>query len=87
VERVYVGYRAANEMVLRVRTDELTVRDYRVPSNGWAGLHGTHVKLGRGVEARYWQFEIRNKEGGDFSLNVLECKPIKLARRVGGRDA
>lgn len=87
VERVYIGYRSAVDMVLRVRTNEVNVRDYRVPGNTATGLHGTHVKLGRGLEARYWQFELRNQNGGAFTLNMIECKPTKLERRVGGTDA
>lgn len=87
VERVYLGYRAAGEMILRVRTDETNVRDYLVPRTAYAGLHGNHVKLGRGLDARYWQFEVRNRNGSSFSLNMLECKPIVLKRRIGRNDA
>lgn len=87
VERVYMGYRSAGEMILRVRTDEVNVRDYLVPRTSFPGLHGNHVKLGRGLDALYWQFEVRNRNGSDFSLNMLECKPIVLKRRVGRDNA
>lgn len=87
IERAYVGYRSPVDMVLRVYTDETKQRDYRIPGNGATGLHGAHVRLGRGLEARYWQFEVRNQNGADFSLNVIEVKPTKLERRVGGADA
>jgi hypothetical protein len=87
VERVYLGYRSAAKMTLRVITDGTQVRDYEVPGNQEAGVHGARVTLGRGLEARYWQWEVRNRDGADFSLNVMDVKPIKLARRVGGRDA
>jgi hypothetical protein len=50
-------------------------------------LHGNHVRLGKGLEARYWQFEVRNQGGAYFDLNTIELKPTKLRRRVGGRDA
>lgn len=87
VERAYIGYRCASDLILRVRTNEVNIRDYRIPGNTATGMHGTHVKLGRGVEARYWQFEIRNQSGADFSIDMIEVKPIKLERRVGGSDA
>jgi hypothetical protein len=87
VERLYMGYRAEKDMLVRVYTDEVNIRDYRLVATGKAGLHGNHVRLGRGLEARYWQFEVQNIAGGDFDFNMIECRPIELARRVGKDDA
>lgn len=87
IDKCYMGYRADGNMVLRVTTDELTERDYLVRATGKSGLHGNHVDIGKGVKARYWQYEIRNKDGSDFSLDVIELKPTILRRRVGGGDA
>jgi hypothetical protein len=88
IERCYVGYRTNGSMVLRIQTDEKQQRDYMMErSEGGFSLHGNHVKIGRGVEARYWQFEIRNVQGSDFELNIMELKPTRLGRRIGGRDA
>ncbi len=87
VDRLYVGYRTDGDLVLRVFTDEVTVRDYALKSSGAVGLHGNHVRIGKGVQARYWQFEIQNTNGADFELNMIEVKPQVLRRRVGGGDA
>jgi hypothetical protein len=87
VDRIYVGYRTDGNLILRVITDEVDQRDYRLPVQGKSGLHGNHVRLGKGLEARYWQFEVRNQGGAYFDLNTIELKPTKLRRRVGGRDA
>lgn len=87
VDRMYVGYRADGDMILRVFTNENDVRDYALKATGKTGLHGNHVRIGKGVQARYWQFEIQNKDGADFDLNVMECMPTRLRRRVGGGDA
>jgi hypothetical protein len=87
IERVYVGYRALDDLILRVRLDGRGYRDYRIPGNLKSGIHGAHVRLGRGLEARYWQFEVRNQEGHAFSLDTIECKPVRLKRRIGGNDA
>ena len=87
VDRMYVGYRTDGDLVLRVFTDEVTVRDYALKASGASGLHGNHVRIGKGVQARYWQFEIRNTNGSDFELNMIEVKPQVLHRRVGGSDA
>lgn len=90
VDRVYVGCRADGPLVLRIITDEGATRDYAVaaPQPQYNNqLHGTHVRMGRGVEARYWQFELRNQNGSNFSVDMIELKPTKLRRRIGGRDA
>lgn len=87
VDRCYVGYRTDGNMVLRVITDEINTRDYLLTATGKAGLHGNHVRIGKGLAARYWQFEIRNKDGSDFTLDTIELKPTPLRRRVGGGDA
>ena len=87
VDRIYVGYRTDGQLILRVITDEFKQRDYRLAPQNEAGLHGNHVRLGKGLEARYWQFEVRNQGGAYFDLNTIELKPTKLRRRVGGRDA
>ncbi len=87
VDRCYVGYRTDGSMVLRVTTDEQKVRDYLLAATGKTGIHGNHVRIGKGLAARYWQFEIMNKDGADFELDMLELKPTPLRRRVGGGDA
>lgn len=87
VDRMYVGYRTDGDMVLRVFTDETTSRDYLLTSTGKTGMHGNHVRIGKGLAARYWQFEIQNRFGSDFEMNMIEVKPTVLRRRIGGGDA
>lgn len=84
VDRMYIGYRSDGEMVLRVFTDEIHVRDYLVKNKGLSGLHVNRVQMGKGVIARYYQFEIQNRNGSDFELDVMEVKPTVLKRRVSG---
>lgn len=87
VDRCYVGYRTNGNLVLRVYTDEINQRDYLLASSNRAGLHGNHVQIGKGLAARYWQFEVRNQQGADFNINSIELKPTHLRRRIGGGDA
>lgn len=87
VDRCYVGYRTDGDMVLRVFTDEVNVRDYIMHATGRRGLHGNHTRIGKGLGARYWQFEIQNVNGAYFEMNAIELKPTHLRRRIGGGDA
>lgn len=87
VDRAYVGYRTNGDLLVRVFTDEVNIRDYRLTGSGATGLHGNHLRIGKGLGARYWQFEVQNMNGADFNLDLIEIKPTKLPRRVGGSDA
>ena len=82
VDRVYVGYKTTGDMILRVTTEDKAVRDYRMSYLGLIGSHTNIVKFGRGLEARYWQFELRNENGADFELDAMEMKPFILKRRL-----
>lgn len=86
-DRLYVGYRTDGNLILRVITEDLVQRDYLLKATGKSGIHGNHIRVGKGVEARYWQFEIRNKDGADFELDMIEVKPTVLSRRIGGGNA
>lgn len=87
VDRSYVGYRTDGNLVIRVYTDEVDSRDYMLEATGRLGLHGNHFRIGKGLRARYWQFEVQNQNGADFTLNSIELKPTQLRRRIGGGDA
>lgn len=87
VDRAYVGYRTTGNLVIRVFTDEVHVRDYLLQTSLARGLHGNHTRIGKGLAARYWQFEVRNMHGSQFELNIIELKPTHLRRRIGGNDA
>jgi hypothetical protein len=86
IDRAYLGYRADGDMVLSVITDDQQRRDYAVHTLNLPGIHGNHVRIGKGVQARYWQFEISNVNGANFELNCLEVRPSRLGRRVGGNE-
>ena len=87
VDRVYVGLRTDGDMIFRVITEETNVRDYLLAYSGIPTLRGKRVMIGKGIMARYWQFELRNVNGSSFDLNMIELKPQVLSRRVGGADA
>lgn len=90
VDRVYIGYRGLKgyqTLILRVLTNETQQRDYGVGASINTMLHGTRTRLGLGVESRYWQFGLLNREGRDFTIDSIEVAPIPYNRRRGSKDA
>lgn len=90
VDRVYIGYRALRNhqaLILRVMTNETQQRDYGVPASINTMLHGARTRLGLGVESRYWQFGLLNRDGLDFTIDSIEVAPVPYARRRGQKDA
>jgi len=82
VERLYLGYRASTALQLSVAVDDQSARLYELPALRPADqLHGSRVKVGKGLAGRYWRFELGNTLGGDFSLDELEVVPSPRQRR------
>lgn len=81
MERAYLGLRADGQMVLKVITDE-KVEDWYALESVPSALGESHVKIGKGLKARYWRLALRNKGGSDFTLDSLRLLPLKLSRRV-----
>lgn len=79
----YVGYRADGAMDLTLITDEHHEHVYRLePRQDGDVLHPTRVKTGRGVDGRYWQWQLENRDGQDFALDSLAFDATVLKRRV-----
>jgi hypothetical protein len=81
MERAYLGLRADGQMVLKVITDE-KAEDWYTLESVPSALGESHVKIGKGLKARYWRLALRNKGGSDFTLDSLRLLPLKLSRRV-----
>ena len=80
---VYVGLSATGAMILKVVTDTGSARLYKLatPTNTTA-LQSGRFKLGRGVTSRYWQFELQNVDGSDFTLDSITLHTVVLSRRI-----
>jgi len=85
VREAYLGYRSTGALVLKVVTGEKVERWYEFV-NTEDRFVTERQKLGRGVKARYWQFELVNKDGADFELADMELLPVRLTRRLGGTE-
>lgn len=79
----YVGYRAAGALDLTMVTDEHHEYVYKLEPRRLDQIHASRVKFGRGVEGRYWQWKLANRDGADFSLDALTLDAAALSRRVG----
>ena len=85
VPRVYVGYTAENDILFKT----ITTREGKKETN-WYQLEKrtaddstlTRGSIGRGLRSVYWQFEITNVDGSDFSLDQVKLTPMYLKRRV-----
>jgi len=85
VREAYLGYRSSGALILKTVTGEKVERWYEF-INTEGRFITERQKLGRGVKARYWQFELVNKDGADFELAEMELLPVLLTRRVGGTE-
>jgi len=80
VPKLYLGASLNGEMHVAVHTDDGRVRIYKGDTT--AGLMRTRfVGIGRGLLSRYWQIELFNPLGEDFTLDSTELTPSEVVRR------
>lgn len=90
VPSVYLGYSATGDMLLKAvvadsQTGQRQAHVYRLHANDSAGsVREARTKLGRGLSAVYWDFEIVNDAGADFDIDVIEWMPLQTQRRLRG---
>jgi hypothetical protein len=79
----FLAVRTDGEVFLRVLADgkEYT---YKLSRDNNGMYEGSRVKIGRGLEAVNWQFEIINSEGSDFDIDSMKIYPLMLSRHGGG---
>lgn len=85
VIRAYLGYTSDGRLLLKTFTTDggqKIERWYELTERTADSTREARVKFGKGVKARYWQFEVRNIEGSDFSIDQLQLLPLMLSRRV-----
>ena len=85
VPYAYLGISKKGEMVLKTIVDwkgERKERWYNITMSGVDAVDTKRVALGKGIKSKYWQFELSNKDGSDFDLDVFEVLPLILKRRI-----
>lgn len=78
---VYLGVSTTGDMVLKVTANGLT-NNYTLTPATASSLHTGRLLLGKGVESRYWDFEMTNVAGADFTLESILLRPEVLVRRA-----
>lgn len=85
VPRAYLGYTSDGALIMKTLSmtgGVKTERWYELTPRTAAAPTGARIKLGRGIKATYWQFELVNKAGADFDISSLQLFPMILNRRV-----
>lgn len=80
---VYLGISTQGNMLLKVSAVGAT-RTYRMVKPVGTGLHTCRLITGKGVVSRYWDLELLNEDGGDFTLESMTLRPVALGRRIKG---
>ena len=78
----FVGYSANGPLELRVKTDDNDWNAYVLEETKASGLYRNRVKIGRGTKGNYFQFELRNLNGSQFSIDNMEFPFDVLSRRT-----
>lgn len=74
----YLGLRGGGDIYLKLDTGDGKSYTYKAVVQG---QQSTKVRLGKGLRARYFAFELIT-EGQDFDLDTIEFVPIVAQRRV-----
>lgn len=85
VPEAFFGQDGEGRIVVKTITTSTTgqkVEDWyvQVPNDGNAPREG-YIKLGPGVNSKYWQFELHNKAGGELNITDFNFVPMVITRR------
>lgn len=86
---VFFGMSASGQMLLKAifvddRTGEKSMAIYKVQARPAEAARETRAKLGKGVRAVDWDFELENVDGADFDLQSVQFFPTQMSRRTRG---
>lgn len=82
VPRAYHAGSQSGDLHFKAITVEGGTRTYLLPWNNISGHTQRRIPIGRGPRSRFWQFEMSNVAGADFSTSSLMAYPQKIRRRV-----
>lgn len=85
----FIGYSSTGTLILKViltgeQSGQREAAYYRLPVRPAESKREARVKIGRGLKAVDFAFQIENADGADFELDSIEFRPINLDRRTRG---
>lgn len=84
VPAIYIGTHANGDMVLKVSTDSGAINYYSLTALATGDLQSNRITPGKGLQSRYWQYELSNVNGGDIDIESIVFSVVQLSRRIGG---
>jgi len=81
ITNAYFGVRSNGKVQLRILTNEGEDNTYTLDRENDA-TQEARMTFGRGLRSRYWQLELKNEAGSDFSLDEIELTVSTLTRRI-----
>lgn len=85
VKAVYLGFTSDDRLVMKATVSGKTGRHeywYELKPGTAGSMRDGRVTIGRGLRARYWQFEVTNVNGADFDIESLDIHFSPLSRRL-----
>lgn len=77
-----VNYRADGDVVIAVIPDEQDEGYEYILAKSGTNLSKGRAKLGRGIKAPNFQFELRNTDGADFEIDYIKIETTPTSRKV-----
>ncbi len=84
----WIGLTSDGDMVLKVVTSDTGKKKenwYRMKGRPNGAPVDSRFSPAKGLNGRYWGFEIANIDGADFTLDSLKVWPLIMQRRYSGR--
>lgn len=79
IRRIYLGYEADGDLEAHVGADEREDQVIEVPTKRKTlKEHGKGFPVGRDIKGRYFDIEVRNLNGADFSVDEITLVPVVL---------
>lgn len=82
VQALYMGYRAAGDILVSLQNDSQAALQYTLPNNQDTGLTQRRVTTARGRRGRYWKLTVQNVNGAEFDMDNTELFVEPLKRRL-----
>lgn len=82
LRKLYFGYETDGKLEVRVGVDEGDDREFELhPRHSNNREHSQKVSIGRDGKGRYWDLEVRNVDGADFSVDEVTALAVILGSK------